>query len=204
MPSRRPRRRVRRRNPYPARTRRMGQAFDRCVRKVGRSGRVSNAYAVCTTTFQRAYGKRKVRAMRKSVRRNPSGTTTARRVMDGIVRAYWADIWLSEQEEKAERTGRPYPWPPGSQLLDYVPKRVPESVRLRAAYFAHKLKIKNRATLDGLYRQAMRAPGRHLDRHTRPFDFGFDIAMEGMGHGVSWFDSHPRFPIDIPWVEAHR
>jgi len=51
----------------------MGEAFDRCVRKVGRSGRVSNAYAVCTTTFQRAYGKQRVRAMRKSVRRNLAG-----------------------------------------------------------------------------------------------------------------------------------
>jgi hypothetical protein len=28
------------------------------------------------------------------------------------------------------------------------------------------------------------------------------MAMQGMGHGVSWFDDHARFEIKIPYAGA--
>lgn len=32
---------------------------------------------------------------------------------------------------------------------------------------------------------------------------GHYIAMQAMGHGVSWFDSNPKFDITIPHFEYH-
>ena len=31
--------------------------------------------------------------------------------------------------------------------------------------------------------------------------FGHYLAMEAMGHGVSWWDTHARFKIEVPDVE---
>ena len=50
---------------------------------------------------------------------------------------------------------------------------------------------------------AINAPGRHR-REPNPRSFGFDLGMQGMGHGVSWFDDHPQFQIHIPHVEVYR
>lgn len=33
-------------------------------------------------------------------------------------------------------------------------------------------------------------------------DFGHDIAMQIMGHGVSWFDDHAEFPLTLPRREC--
>lgn len=35
-----------------------------------------------------------------------------------------------------------------------------------------------------------------------PEHFGRDLAMQAMGHGVSWFDDHKKFPIKIPHIEC--
>jgi hypothetical protein len=32
--------------------------------------------------------------------------------------------------------------------------------------------------------------------------FGFALAMQAMGHGVSWFDDHKSFPIKVPNMEC--
>ena len=64
--------------PYSRSYRRMGGSYDRCVTAVKRKRRSVNAYAVCTSAFQKKYGKRKVSAMRKSVRRRNPGERDVR------------------------------------------------------------------------------------------------------------------------------
>lgn len=48
-----------------------------------------------------------------------------------------------------------------------------------------------------LHELARAADGCDVD----PEDFGHDIAMQYMGSGVSWFDDHKKFPINIPYAE---
>jgi hypothetical protein len=35
-----------------------------------------------------------------------------------------------------------------------------------------------------------------------PEEFGHYMAMEAMGSGVSWFDSHEQFPLCVPTIEC--
>lgn len=35
-------------------------------------------------------------------------------------------------------------------------------------------------------------------------EFGSDLAMQAMGHGVSWFDDHKRFELKVPHVECNQ
>jgi hypothetical protein len=128
---------------------------------------------------------------------------TEREVLDGITRAFWTDVWVREQEEKAERTGRRVPWGPGDEITDFVPRTVPATVRRQAVEFAGALKYRNHTNLYGLYLMAMNAPGRHT-REPSAASFGWYLGMQGMGHGVSWFDDHPQFPIQIPHTEVYR
>lgn len=123
-------------------------------------------------------------------------------VLDGITFAYWAEIYIREQEEKAERTGKRTPWGPGEQIDPYIPKKVPAYVKAGAKEFAAILKHQNRTNLYGLYLMAESAPGKHR-RQPDPFDFGYTLAMQAMGHGVSWFDDHPDFDIKIPHYEVY-
>jgi len=34
--------------------------------------------------------------------------------------------------------------------------------------------------------------------------FGHYLAMQAMGHGVSWFDAHAKFPLKFPRIESHQ
>ena len=34
-------------------------------------------------------------------------------------------------------------------------------------------------------------------------EFGHDLAMQAMGHGVSWFDDHHKFPLKVPHTEFY-
>ena len=34
-------------------------------------------------------------------------------------------------------------------------------------------------------------------------EFGHYLAMQGLGHGVSWFDDHARFPLVVPHTEFY-
>ena len=61
----------------------------------------------------------------------------------------------------------------------------------------------NRAPIEHIYQAAARAPGRHTRRPT-PSDFGYALAMQSLGHGVSWFDDHPdipRFTLQLPHID---
>lgn len=114
-------------------------------------------------------------------------------IIHGMARALFVDNWAMGEEERGRR------WPPGSDLMDLAP-RTPSRAVLKAARLARRIEQGNRATLPQIYDRALAAPGRHL-REPTPCDFGHYLAMQSLGHGVSWFDDHPSFPLKLPYIE---
>lgn len=58
----------------------------------------------------------------------------------------------------------------------------------------------NYSTIEKMYAQAAGMQGKHY-RNPDPEDFGHYLAMESLGHGVSWADDHPAHDFLIPRSE---
>lgn len=85
----------------------------------------------------------------------------------------------------------------GGDWYDCAPETPPNAYALAGELWA-MLESKNGASVYAIAERAKAADGEDPD----PNQFGRDLAMEAMGHGVSWFDSHKAFPIKIPHMEV--
>jgi hypothetical protein len=127
-------------------------------------------------------------------------------IVAAMARALFVEAWYLRETYRKEDTGRSRldRIPQGGNLMDYAPKTSPAARKI-AKVFAAKLETTAGLPLPVLYLLAAHAPGRHT-REPTPEDFGHDLAMEGMGHGVSWEDDHPKIPgpaFKIPYVEFY-
>jgi hypothetical protein len=89
---------------------------------------------------------------------------------------------------------------PGEDWMDYLPEIPPNAYALAGELWAALHAANGEA---GVYSLALRAEavdGKAPD----PEQFGHCLAMEAMGHGVSWFDDHAKFKIKIPDVECSQ
>lgn len=112
-------------------------------------------------------------------------------ILDGMARAMFVTTWAHEQEEK----GRSFS---GKDLMDVAPA-TSRDAKWAAIHLANHIIARNKVEhLTDLYARALAAGGRG-DAKT----FGHYVAMEAMGHGVSWFDNNPEFDIDIPDYEYY-
>jgi hypothetical protein len=120
---------------------------------------------------------------------------TRDKIIHGMARALFVDDWARQQEERGRR------WPARADLMDLAPRTPPRAV-LAAARLARRIEQLNNTTMAKLYDRAVAAPERHLSEPTARL-FGHYLAMESLGHGVSWFDDHPEFPLKLPHVEYY-
>lgn len=104
---------------------------------------------------------------------------------------------LSDDEREA-RTELPRPGP-GDDWEDYAPDPPPAAYALAGELWA-LLRSENGASPYLLADRARGADGEDPD----PEAFGFCLAMQAMGHGVSWFDSHERFDLKVPHIECSQ
>ena len=94
----------------------------------------------------------------------------------------------------------------GADWYDYAPTTPPNAYAL-AGELWNALASANPGGC-GVYTLALRAAsadgftdqyaGQNIDAE----EFGRDLAMQAMGHGVSWFDDHAKFEIEIPHLEC--
>lgn len=125
--------------------------------------------------------------------------------LQGIARAMWVSCWADRQEEKGKRLQ--------GELMDLAPK-TPMRFLLEAARFIGNLEAVNRLHHACLISRAYAADNLlHVGTetwddsawvHDEDFhrDFGHYLAMQAMGHGVSWWDDHASFTITVPHVEV--
>jgi hypothetical protein len=123
-------------------------------------------------------------------------------VYEGIARAFYVSAWGDKEEEK----GRCYP---GQDLMDIAPE-TPEYVVRQAYRFVGHLEAINSLHIASLLAAAIKAD---LHDGRKPEDtvpdgadeyarlFGHYLAMEGMGHGVCWWDDHAEFDLKVPHFE---
>lgn len=113
-------------------------------------------------------------------------------ILDGMARAFFVDDWARFQEEEGEGI------PAGVELLSWAPATSDEAFS-HAFDYAQRLKNENEQSLIKLFSEACEADSNakfNNNQHAR--EFGHYLAMSAMGHGVSWFDDHARFEINIP------
>lgn len=118
-------------------------------------------------------------------------------IVGGIARAFFVSTWADREEE----AGRTRGWA-GQDLYKIAPRTSSHALKA-ARKAAAEVERLNGKTIDALYEQAIATPGRHTPGHSEPDHFGSDLGLQMMGHGVSWFDDHPKFPMKLPHFEYY-
>lgn len=106
------------------------------------------------------------------------------------------DFCDDESDDDDDRDELPRPGP-GEDWLDYAPETPANAYALAGELWA-RLESENRASVYVLAERAKAADGEDPD----PDQFGHYLAMQAMGHGVSWFDDHKAFAIEVPHMEV--
>lgn len=72
----------------------------------------------------------------------------------------------------------------------------------RADHPCERCNATGHAAGDPLNDECAACDGHGYTEDIDPDEFGSDLAMQAMGHGVSWFDDHERFDLKVPHVEC--
>ncbi len=119
-------------------------------------------------------------------------------IIDGMATALWASAYATWGTANGETPGDGGDWVEFSQP---VPDAVEEDAKALAASIARENNVEDISDL--LY---MAAGAEGLDageiRPEHAADFGHYLAMMSLGEGVSWFDDHALFPVELPAIEA--
>lgn len=116
---------------------------------------------------------------------------TRQAIIDGAVAAMWLPAWAMCWEAHGGR------FRPG-QKIDLVAPPAPLISTLAGAAFIGALEECNDSAAMVLLDRARRADERASFDEAFAHEFGWYAAMEATGHGVSWFDSHAKFPLRLP------
>jgi len=111
-----------------------------------------------------------------------------------MARALFVDSWANREQER----GRSH----GGRDLMFVAPRTSSAAKAAANKLAHQIETLTGRSMESLYHAAESDPGHH-SRQPTPHDFGHYIAMQALGHGVSWADDHPDLPFDVPHAEFY-
>lgn len=140
---------------------------------------------------------------------NPAKGTSGRglhpegaEIIDNMARAAWALNWADREEEKGRSL---------SQVdVFYAAPKTPACANKWALKVANEIAQRNYlgtltpyAAMQELYRKAEEA-NQAAGRSTEPAErFGSDIALQVLGHGVSWFDDNAEFELNLPHDEFY-
>jgi hypothetical protein len=121
--------------------------------------------------------------------------------LEGAARAFFVTAYADHVEDCEREVDYDYPRPgPGEDWCDYAPE-TPANAYALAGELWNALRAANgEAGVYSLVLRAEAADGKAPD----PELFGHYLAMQSMGHGVSWFDDHAAFPMVIPHLEVSQ
>lgn len=113
---------------------------------------------------------------------------------EGASRAFWATSWATGMEERGESVS--------GDVMEQAPE-TPLSAWVAAGQLIGALECANNAPIHTLADRASRADGGEGILDIDANLFGHYMAMQALGHGVSWFDDHAKFKIKIPLMEYY-
>lgn len=104
-------------------------------------------------------------------------------IKEAIANTLWAVAWSDREEEE----GRTYP---GQDIMDVVPKTPSDAYKAAEALW-NRIKQAN--------------PDRDVTTPEGgdPEEFGFYLALEGLGAGAAWTDDHEPHGYKVPYFEYH-
>lgn len=120
-----------------------------------------------------------------------------RQIIDAMARAMFVTTWADRMEERG--LGHKLS---GQKLMDIAPKTSRDALAAAKKLAAMFAKANEGASMNDLYARALNVAGKRRG-DTSPHSFGHYMAMEAMGHGVSWTDDHPEFKVNIPYFEYY-
>lgn len=121
-------------------------------------------------------------------------------IVAGMAKGMYSSAWADDQEETHRSSGKKGLSPLSGQEITKIAPAPSGSAKNAAEELAKKYEKANGKSLDELYADAEKADGGHTDE---PEKFGHYLAMMALGHGVSWFDDHKKFPLKKVHTEFH-
>lgn len=117
---------------------------------------------------------------------------------DYVEEGYSSDNELTDDERNARvNLAKPRG---GQDWCDYAPPTPPNAYALAGELWAMLEKVNSGTSVYALALRAEAVDGVEPD----PEQFGHYLAMQAMGHGVSWFDDHEKFKITVPHIECSQ
>lgn len=133
------------------------------------------------------------------------------KIITAMARAGYAMQWADAVEE-ARAEGRDDELAPclsGREIMDVLPLPIPADFTQWAHQLCARIEANNALPIGEAFRRACAAPCAHSweDKADVLSDkdavsFGHYLAMQAMGSGVRWSDSHPEHGLKIPYEEA--
>lgn len=136
-------------------------------------------------------------------------------IAEGMARALWVTAYANffDEPEADEdryinfaRAGAGEDW---DDVAPETPEAAVKAAKDLEALFAAKNDFYGRplkrpsihpTAMHMLYTRALEAKPKGA---TSPYDFGFLMAMQALGEGVSWFDDHPKFDVEFPRFQTY-
>lgn len=121
-----------------------------------------------------------------------------KQIIDAAARAAYVSSWANWAEENGVRLSS------GGDLMDQAP-RTPASAKAWAKKLIICMEKLNGKKIDAMYEHAAELAFEHHqnNRAVNADNFGHYTAMQALGHGVSWDDSHPSHGFKIPSAEFY-
>lgn len=116
-------------------------------------------------------------------------------IIEAAARAVYVQAWANYMEESGGHIEH------GIDLMDQAPK-TPTVATKWARELVKTMEKFNKRKIERIYIAAAKEPGRH-EKEATPEDFGHYTAMESLGHGVGWGDSHPNHGFRVPSSEFY-
>ena len=106
---------------------------------------------------------------------------------------------LDEADDRCEQYPRPGG---GDDWFDYAPKTTPIAAYVLAGEMLASFEWFNKASIHVLAQWAAKADNNWHDVSVDADEFGRSLAWMYMGAGVSWFDNHEEFKLEVPHCEV--
>lgn len=121
------------------------------------------------------------------------------RIITGMATILWGHAWASAAEALGQSLA-------GQRIEEIMPP-IPKDAWVQAIRLAGQYEGVNACEMSNLYYRAMMADGREgfgtwafYEQEQR---FGECLAWMALGAGVSWFDDHKHFEIEVPRLIEH-
>lgn len=122
------------------------------------------------------------------------------RIIAAMARTLFVCAWADSEESAGRSYGH------GCDLMDVAPE-TSEEAKQEAYFLAGKVAQLNDKSLLLLIIDAAKADGiPHPEKYIEDEyadGFGYCIAMQSLGHGVAWTDSHAAFGLKLPHAEFY-